>query len=595
MPKAAYGANGLQFAVRLGVSAIGAIASFAHAQTAAPPPNAAPTREEIEPFDKSSPPPSRLQVEGDIERSPCALAEPAYAAITVTLTAATFNNLGPVTPAEIAPAYAEFLGRKQPISVVCDVRDAVATALRRKGYLAAVQVPTQRIEGGHVTFEVLYAKLSTVRVRGDAGRNEKLIARYLSHLADGTVFNRVTAERYLLLARDIPGFDVRLALKPTGVTPGDMIGEVSVRRTPVQIDGNIQNYAPRETGPFGGQVRVQFFGLTGLGDRTTLSAYTTADLREQHVVQAGHDMAIGGEGLRFGGRFTYAWTRPTLGPSGANVFARTIFANVEASYPLIRSQARSLVAAAGFDLIDQTVRFNGTPLSQDNIRVGYVRIDGDAVDMRGVGPRGTTGWHVTGTIELRHGVSIFGASPNCAANLAVCAAAAFVPPSLFDGNPNATVLRLSGLAELRVGKALTVTVQPRAQIASSALFAFEQFSAGNYTIGRGYDPGTLTGDDGFGFSTEARIDPIMLSAKTRLSAQPYAFVDNAWVYNRNALPGINPQRLSSVGAGVRLALSDRARLDLTLAVPTRSSGAARAGDVRMLVSFTTRLVPWRIR
>jgi hemolysin activation/secretion protein len=585
----------LRYSTPLVLSALAVAPQAVRAQTAVVPSRTGPTREEIERFDRPAPAPSRLTIEGGVERSPCALADPAYAGIEVTLTSVEFNHLEPVAAAEVLPVYAQYLGAKRAIGVVCDIRDAVATVLRRKGYLAAVQVPTQRIENGHVRFEVLYAKLTTVRVRGDAGRSAALVARYLSHLTDGQVFNRFAAERYLLLARDIPGFDVRLALKPAGTAPGDMVGEVTVRRTPVEVDANVQNYAPNETGSFGGQLRAQFFGLTGLGDRTMVSAYTTADVREQQVVQIGHDMLVGGQGLRIGGRFTYAWTRPSLGAATPDVFARTLFANAEASYPLVRTQAASINAAIGFDFVNQSVRFGTAPLSLDRLRVGYVRVDGVAIDMRGVGPGGTTGWHLSGALELRRGLSIFGASPNCLAAPAACAGAAFVPPSLVDGNPAATVFRISGSAELRVGKTLSVAIQSRAQLASDALFAFEQFSAGNYTVGRGYPPGTLTGDDGIGFSIEARLDPFRLGSSSRVSTQPYGFVDNAWVWNRYGPAGSNPQKLSSVGAGVRVALADRARLDLTLAVPTRTSGAVRAGDVRFLMSLTMRLVPWSTR
>ena len=62
----------------------------------------APTREEIDPGRRQQfSQPSRLIVDGDIERAPCALADPAYAAIRITLTRADFNNLGPVPAAEL--------------------------------------------------------------------------------------------------------------------------------------------------------------------------------------------------------------------------------------------------------------------------------------------------------------------------------------------------------------------------------------------------------------------------------------------------------------------------------------------------------------
>ena len=566
------------------------------AQVAAGTNSGLPTREAID-QSRREPAPlrPRLTVEGDIERSPCALADPAYAAIKVTLTAATFNNLGPVAAADLAPAYAGDIGVERPISVVCDIRDAAATILRAKGYLAAVQVPAQRIEGGRVGFEVLYARLTAVRVRGDAGRNENLVARYLDHLATGTQFNRFAAERWLLLARDIPGFAVRLALKPAGTGPGDMIGEVSVVRTPIEIDVNIQNYAPPETGRYGGQVRAQFYGLTGMADRTSISVFSTADFGEQQVLQIGHDFALGGSGLRVGGRFTYAWTHPGLGPGVPDVRARTLFANLEASYPLVRSQALSLAAAGGFDFVNQDVRFGGLPLSQDRLRVVYAKLDADAVDMRGVGPGGTIGWRLDGTLELRQGVGIFGASPNCLANPGACVAAGLVPPGLIDGDPKATVLRFNGAAEVRIARAITIAVLPRAQVSSAPVFSFEQFSGGNYTIGRGYDPGTLTGDSGIGVAAELRYDRFSVLPEQEIGAQPFVFVDTAWVWNRGTPPGLDPQRLTSLGAGARIGWADKARIDVTLAVPVQSAGRVQSGDVRFLVSLTTRLVPWRTR
>ena len=554
----------------------------------------APTREEIDPARRQAAPvaPTRLLLDGDIERSPCALADPAYANIKVTLARVEFNNLGPVAPEALADAYAGLIGREVGIAALCEIRDVAATQLRRMGYLAAVQVPAQRIEGGVVRMEVLYARLTAVRVKGDAGRNEAQVARYLNKIATGQVFNRIEAERYLLLARDLPGMDVRLALKPAGTVAGEMVGEVSVRRRDVQLDFTLQNLAPSETGRLGGQLRLEAFGLTSAGDRSFASLYTTADFEEQQVLQLGHDLAIGGEGLRLGGRFTYAWTRPNLGPDAPDVRSRTMFASIEASYPFKRSQAFSLWGAAGLDIVDQDVRLAALPLSRDRVRVGWLRLDADRVDMRGRGPGGSVLYHLAGSLELRQGLSILGASPDCLAAPAVCAG--ITPPGLISGSPTATVLRFTGLAELRFAPALTIALLPRAQYASGGVFGFERFALGNYTVGRGYEPGVLTGDDGAAISAELRHDPINIRNEWQLVAQPYAFVDGGWAWSRGLVGDAdNPRSLLSSGAGLRMALGNRARLDLSGAVALKAAGPVQAGDVRFLMTLTTRILPWR--
>jgi hemolysin activation/secretion protein len=290
-------------------------------------------------------PPARLTVDGDVERAPCPLAAPSYAGITFTLSDVVFNNLAGVSAAELRATFAEYVGQTVPLATICEIRDRAATVLRRRGYLAAVQVPPQEIENGIVRFDVLMARIVSVQVRGDAGRSERTIAGFLQALTAMPVFNEREAERYLLLARDLPGYDVRLTLRPAGGAPGEVIGEVAVLYEPFEVDLSVQNYGTRDVGRFGGQLRAQVYGLTGLGDRTTLGAYATADLEEQQVVQLFHDFALGNQGLRIAGRVTHAWTEP--GGAAArelDIQSRTLLGSLEATYPFVRSQSTTPMA-----------------------------------------------------------------------------------------------------------------------------------------------------------------------------------------------------------------------------------------------------------
>lgn len=196
--------------------------------------NPAPTREEIQP-DQLAPGENRqrlgLSVEGGVERAPCPLAQPQFANIQFELNDAVFANLRGASPESLRPAFAEFLGQTVPISTVCEIRDRAASILRSAGYLAAVQVPPQQIgDDGIVRFDVLMAQMTRIQVRGDPGSSENLIASYLSPLSEMQVFNQREAERSLLLARNLPGFDTRLTLRPAEGSPGEVIGDIRVER-----------------------------------------------------------------------------------------------------------------------------------------------------------------------------------------------------------------------------------------------------------------------------------------------------------------------------------------------------------------------------
>ncbi|MEO7814368.1 MAG: ShlB/FhaC/HecB family hemolysin secretion/activation protein [Sphingomicrobium sp.] len=543
----------------------------------------APTRDELtRQQPETAPPKSTLNVVGGVERSPCPLADPEFADVRVKLTDVQFNNLKGASDSEMRPTWAEYVGTDQPVAVICEIRDRAATYLRDKGYLAAVQVPTQRIENGVVKLEVLYARVTTIRARGQTGGAEAKLAGYLSKLTQDEIFDRNRAERYLLLARDIPGYNVQLTLKPAGTGPGELIGEVSVIRQPYSLDAVIQNLAASETGRWGGQLRGQLYGLTGLGDSTFISAYSTLDFKEQQILQVGHSFRPGSEGLTINGQLTYAWTKPTIDrkPGDPRITARTLFATLGIAYPLIRSQSHNLTLGGGLDYVDQKVDFFG-PLTRDHLRVAFLRADFDAVDLKSRRPK----WKLGGGIELRQGLDIFGASNRCP-----CVGQ--TPPSRADGRATATLIRASGTGEFAIGKSLAIAVSPRAQYGFNPLLSFEEFTAGNYTVGRGYDPAILSGDSGVGVGVELRGPRVSPFERSRLLIQPYIFGDAAWVWNKNV--GGDPDHVKSAGGGLRAALNDRLSIDTAVAVPLERAGLDhKRGNPRFLLTLTTRLLPWR--
>ncbi|HET9629939.1 MAG TPA: ShlB/FhaC/HecB family hemolysin secretion/activation protein, partial [Novosphingobium sp.] len=469
-----------------------------------------------------------------------------------------------------------------------------ATMLRRMGFLATVQVPPQRIEnGGTVQLSVLAAKLVGVEVRGRPGNAERQIAAHLRHLTSRPWFNTHEAERQLLLLRDLPGFDVRLTLRPAHAGPGEVIGEVMVKRRPVDLVVGGQNLSSKATGREGVMAQLTLNDLTGMADRTTLSLYTTLQTSEQTVFQLAHDFALGANGLRLGGRFVYGRARPDI--ANKAFLSHTWIGAGELSYPLLRAQDANVVGAAGFEAIDQLIDFGGTRFSADRLRVAYARLDGQMIDGGSLAGRG--GYSpaeprlaLSGEIEVRKGVAGFGASRACVP-LAVCLPPN-VPISNLGADPQGGLVRGEATLEFRPVRAVTVSLRPRAQYSSAQLLSYEQFTLGNYTVGRGYDPGTVQGDKGVALAAELRIGRLRPKSASDLVLQPYAFLDAGWAWNNDN--GLTPmRRLVSAGGGVRARWGDRGDLNLLVAVPLeRAPGQTQLGAARVLLTFSTRLIPW---
>lgn len=163
-----------------------------------------------------------LTVDGGFERAPCALDRPESSDIRFTVGDAQFKGLERVPGLSLDAAWANFKGRELPVSVLCDIRAEANAMLRRQGYLATVEITEQSLADGVPDFNVVFGRLTAVWVRGEARPSEKIVAGYLEKLTRRDVFNTNTAERYLLLADDLPGLDVRLSLRPAaGGAPVD--------------------------------------------------------------------------------------------------------------------------------------------------------------------------------------------------------------------------------------------------------------------------------------------------------------------------------------------------------------------------------------
>lgn len=573
-----------------------AMPSFAIAQTA-------PTREELQRDQLESELRSSansLSVADQVERAPCPLAAPQFADLKFTFSSASFAGMGDVAPDLLAPVWEEFVGQEIAVATICEIRDRAATLLRAQGYLAAVQVPEQRIGEGVVKFDVVLARIRGVQVRGDAGNSNAMLQRYLGKLEGQAVFNTQDAERYLLLARDIPGLDVRLTLQPLpadqGGQPGDVVGVFDVARTPMIIDANIQNFGSRAVGRFGGLARIRVNGLTGLGDETMLSAYSAEDWDEQVVVQGHHEFRLGSEGLTVGVAGTMAFTQPDI--AGPDLFeSETFIGSVYGRYPLLRSQSQNVTISAGLDVINQDVSFSDLDFSEDNLRVGYVRAQYDGIDRGSIS--GAGGYSAIEpkmaygiAVEARQGFDILGASPGCGVGFVNCLVPGASIPSRLDGDPTGVLLRGETYADYRVTPLIGLRAKMRFQYSPDPLLSYEQFSGGNYTIGRGYDPGAIIGDQGVGAQFELFYGSLVPKTADSAAVQPFVFFDLAGVsVNNDGRDDFDG--LTSAGAGLRMSIGRQAVFDVVGALPLEQTDlATRKGAARLLMSLTVQLEPW---
>ncbi len=529
----------------------------AAAQTSSLPTSSLPTRQEVTP----PVPDSQAESSASVD-SRAALAQSACpfekSPLRLTLNTVRFTRPdGGALPPEIAGLLAPLSAPtgEQSIRVVCDLRDRANAALQHAGYVASVQIPAQEITGGELTLQVITAHIVEVRVRGDAGPYQKLLRDRIERIKALNPLNEREAERLLLLAGDTPGLQVQLSLRPAGAEQGAVIGELTVAFRRYSVLANTQNYNSKFLGRESVYARGELYGLTGLSDLTYVGASASYDFHKQIIAQAGHVAGLDANGTTLGARITYAWSRPDLG--ALDYRTDTLIAGADLQRPLLRSLNRNVRARAGFDFINQlsTVGASGAtvPLTTDKLRVFFLGIDGDYRRPRF---NGGTAFSLNGSLELRKGTGLFGASKVGFAD--------GVLTSRIDGDARALVLRGSVDAMVGLGRVFSVAGGVQGQWADRALLNYEQLSIGNLTVGRGYDPGAASGDRVVGGHGELRADvPVTHLFGTQL----FGFYDAVFVNNLAQNLVENNRTYHSFGGGARFALPGRLVLEAMYAHP----------------------------
>ena len=546
-----------------------------------------PTHDQLEP--PALPKPSeRGKVEIDsrsaLERPPCPL-ETSTVLATIDRVEFTSSRGGPLPPEIVALLQnVGGIGRDQSIRVVCDIRDRANEALRRAKYVATVQVPAQQIEKGTLRLEVVTARIVEMRVRGDPGPYERVIQENIEALKRLDPLNEADAERLLLLAGDTPGLAVQLSLRPAGTTPGDVTGEMTVNYSRLSVIANSQNYNSHQLGRETGYIRAEYHGITGAADSAFLGLSSTFQVDKQKIIQGGYQLGIDGAGTTIGARLTYAISQPDL--AQLRLQTKSIIATFEVSHPLVRSVNANFGLTGGIEYSQQrtVVQTNtgNTPLNLDRVTTLFLRAAGD---WRAFSTTGEDAIRVAGFLELRQGISVFGATQT-----GVVTPDGFTP-SRFEGSATPTIIRGALDTKFGLGSIFDLAGTLRGQWSNRPLLNFDEFAVGNLTIGRGYDPGANSGDRAIGGTIELRAK-VLRSPKARV--EMFGFYDAVRIWNLDSNSTENNRALRSYGGGMRLTLPGIALLEVTYAHPqdkALSFDKAPPPD-RLLVSLTMQLVPF---
>ncbi|MBI4826715.1 MAG: ShlB/FhaC/HecB family hemolysin secretion/activation protein [Nitrospirae bacterium] len=457
-----------------------------------------------------------------------------------------------------------------------DIADRITDLYQQEGYvLAKAYIPKQEIEDGIVTIAVVEGELGFIEITDNKYYTSEYVKNWFSHLKRDAVREQ-DIERAILLVNDTKALKVTTAFK-RGKKPGtaDLIVKVE-DSYPLSLDLNYDNHG----NPLISRGRMGFNLQTGM------SPFSGSELNIKGVMGERFDKTfyglidyqtpIGYQGARWGLRYLYAdylvgGDLEILGLEGESQILGGYL-----SYPFVKTKKHNLTATMGFDYKHMFETDMDVQKSNDDLSVGYVRLDYDAID-RFLGDKMPAKNYLS--LTYSHGFnSVFGSIKENDPD-----------SSNFGADGNFDKYNLDVVRVQKMWKDIIVLTKGSGQYSNAILTSGEKFSIGGANSVRGTRLGEFVGEKGYLASLEISssypfiwLKNFLLLGKkisdedVKKTIRAVAFGDHAGVFevDNGEDPTIGKAEdnyLSSIGVGARIYLFDRLDLKFDVGYPFRTS------------------------
>ena len=465
------------------------------------------------------------------------------------------------------PSYRAHLGRRVSERDLSQIVQRITDRYRQDGYsLSRAVLLPQDIQNGHVRITVLEGRIDDIAIKGDqAGRFG--VQRHLEPIRKQQPLKLATLERQLLIVGDTPGVRiVDVNIEEIEPTTGRFKLLVQVETWHVWTGFDLDNHGSREIGPLQAFIGTAFNSFGTGGETVAVNLATVPDApRELRFGGIALDAPVGSGGARMAAVASYSDISPDDARRDVDGRIRTDHYAISGTIVPLRTRESSLWLTGLVGLRNEDETSAVETIYRDRIRyaglsAAYQRHGGDVSSYLSVG--------------LRQGLDILGASDEGDLLLSRANATGEFTKAYF------TFTRLH-----RFSDRWSLLFSGAAQAASNPLLGSEAFYLGGPFSGRAFRGDDVSGDAGLAGLAELRYDQ-SLESKLVKSYQLYVFVDGGAVWDHGSGYG-DRATLSSLGAGLRLALRDDLTAGIELAVPIGDYSASSSdGGPRLFFTIS---------
>lgn len=491
-------------------------------------------------------------------------------AIRVTLRDIQVEGATVFTPEQLRAQTDGYLNREISGADIFGLAQALTAYYRNAGYfLSLVVVPPQTLSDGRLTLRVIEGYVHEVFIDGDE-RVRKELAAIGEEIKSIRPLRAEVLERYLLIANEFPGTQLRSVLTPSDV-PGAADLTLIAKIKNVEGFASVDNYGTRYIGPNQAMVGVSANQLIGVNDQWRYIGVGTGDT-EMAYHQLAYSQTLNHEGLKVGVSVSQALTQPGDTLKANDIRGRSEAVSFSLGYPLLRTRNQSVLTRLVYDVTDIDGSSAGTRTTEDRIRALRAGLSWQLLDR----------WDGQNTLELDVSQGVGGTTR----------ADSLKSRSGADGMFNKVTFDYTRVQPLSASWAVTMGVMGQ-WTGDTPLLSSEQMALGGRKIGRAYESAELVGDRGLAVRLEPRYQGA--SGLSWLPAyQLLGFYEIGEVTQVVVQSAGTPatQSLASAGVGARLFLVGNLTAQVEAAWPLTKPLASSSPDsgktMRLLASLMVR-------
>ncbi|MEH6421597.1 ShlB/FhaC/HecB family hemolysin secretion/activation protein [Pseudomonas sp. CGJS7] len=427
---------------------------------------------------------------------------------------------------------------------------------RERGYaLSFCYVPTQDFADGTVRVVAVEGYVARVNITGKVGKLERKVRAIAQRIIDDRPLRQSTFERYSQILGFLPGAKLNINVPAPTTTDGATSLDLTVDGKRYDATWALEFNHPGTQG----LMSLNLNALTPLAEQWSLAGLYPDGRGNERFYSAGYSQLFGSDGWIGrvdGSRYRGVPVTKTPLPAFLDHRVEQDRVQISARYPLILANERSLFVSAAVYAADQSDRYfntiNGATLDQRS-KTRVVQGTLDYTQAKKDRARQVS-------FSIARGLDAWGASAETLTN---------IDGVNLDPASDVSFTKYSlGYAQTRTWKEQRYAAVLRAsgQYARQRLPSSEQISFGGSRFGLAYDPGETSGDKGWGIGLELsrsfRPQTRWLKAVT-----PYLVVQHAQVSLTDGRRPM-PDKLGSVGVGVRLSDNKHFNVDFAYAKPT---------------------------